>query len=357
MSTRTAILAIGLPALGLVVAGALLVPGLLGAEPGKPAAAVSVSTVPVTAGDMASETKVVGAIAYARTEPVTAGIPGVITELPAPGAPVAAGGVLYRINTLPVVLLQGTLPAWRDFTPDMSDGDDVLQLEQNLAAFGLFGETPDAEFDWDTTVAIREWQRSLGIERTGVVERSTVLFFSGELRVDQVTARVGQDVAPGTPLYEATSPEKVVDLLLKSQDRDLAVAGETVTVALPGGGSIDGVIQTVGAPFSKPNPDGNGSSVVVSVRVTLADQDAVADLALASVTVSFSSPLRSDVLTVPVDALVPLDDTHYAVELPRKDAAAERTLLPVEVGASSAGRVEISGTGIVAGLLVVVPNR
>lgn len=350
------LLAWGIPILAVATVGAIVLSAMVPTAPNESAPPASGATVPVTAGDMVEQTNVTGAIAYARTAPITAGAGGVITELPAPGASIAAGGVLYKISATPVILLAGPLPAWRDFAPGMTDGDDVLQLEQNLAVFGLLTETPDTRFDWDTTSAIREWQRSLGLERTGIIERSSVLFWSGDFRVDSVSARLGQDVGPGSELYQATTPEKVVDLVVSSSDRELAVTGETVNVALPNGTTIEGIIQTVGAPFSKPKPSGDGTTVVVPVRIALSDQAAVADLALATVTVSFSSALRDDVLTVPVDALVPLDETHYAVELP-EDKTGERQLVPIEVGASSAGRVEISGKGIAAGLLVVVPER
>lgn len=340
-----------------VVAATVAVLVLPRPEPEAVTAVTGVSTVPVTSGDMVSETKAPGAIAYSTTTSITAGVVGVITEVPATGTSMVAGSVLYRIDTRPVILLAGSMPAWRDFASGMSDGDDVLQLEQNLAAFGVFEEQPDADFDWDTTVAIRDWQRSLGLERTGTVERSMVLFVSGSLRVDAVTARLGQEVGPGTPLYQATSVEKVVDVVVKSSDRALAVAGASVMVTLPDGSSIEGIIQTVGAPVSRPDPDGGAASVVIPVRVGIADQEAIADLALASVTVSFASALRDDVLTVPVDALVPIDDTHYAVELPPGDSATGRELVPVTIGAVASGRVEISGTGIAAGLLVVVPTR
>ena len=322
-----------------------------------PPPAAEVSTAPVTSGDMVAETKVAGAIAYARSEAIASGLAGVVTELPGAGATIAPGGVLYRINTLPVVLLSGTTPAWRDFSSDMGDGPDVLQFEQNLAALGFLEEEPDATFDWDTTVAVRAWQVSLGLEPTGSVERAMVLFWNGSLRVDAPAARLGQDVGPGSELYTATSVEKVVDLAVTSSDRSLAVAGGAVTVTLPDGSSVDGVIQDVGSPQSRPKADGSGSTVVIPVRIGIADQDAVADLALASVTVSFASTLRSDVLTVPVDALVPLDDTNYAVEIPPSGDSADRELVPVSVGAVAAGRAEISGDRIVAGLLVVVPAR
>jgi len=67
--------------------------------------------------------------------------------------------------------------------------------------------------------------------------------------------------------------------------------------------------------------------------------------------------VKNDVLTVPVDALVPISENEFAVELPRTTSSAKRTLVPVTVGAFASGMVEISGDGIVDGLSVVVPAR
>lgn len=315
------------------------------------------STVEVVAGNMVSETRVPGVVVYSQTTEVGAGRAGVITELPPPETVVRAGGVLYRVDTHPVILFAGGLPAWRDFGPGMTGGNDVLQLERNLSALGFFPEEPDAEFDWDTTVAIREWQSSLGLERTGIVERWELLFWNDTLRVDSVDVHLGQDVGPGSVVFHATGMEKVVDVAVTSSDRSIAVVGQVVTVTLPDGATTEGTIQTVGAPTSRTSADGTSKEIVVPVRVVITDQADIAELALATVSVGFASTIRSDVLTVPVDALVPLDDTHYAVEVPADDASEEHKLVPVEVGAITSGQVEISGDGIIEGLTVVVPRR
>jgi peptidoglycan hydrolase-like protein with peptidoglycan-binding domain len=322
------------------------------------AAPPAVSTAQVTTGSMVSETRVAGTVQYATREAIASGLSGIVTEVPAVGATVGVGGVAYRVDTRPVTMLSGALPAWRDFVSGMTEGEDIRQLEQNLKALGFFGSEPDTRFTWDTTVAVRDWQKSLGLERTGTVERSMILFSDQDLRVDAVESGVGAQVGPGSTIFQATSLQQVIELNVKSSDRELAVAGGTVTVALPTGAAIDGVIETVGAPVSKPAADGTGASnIVVPVRIVVADQAAIADMALASVSVSFASTVADDVLTVPVDALVPVSDTAFAVELPGTTAGAERTLVPVTVGAFASGNVEISGEKIVDGLTVVVPER
>jgi peptidoglycan hydrolase-like protein with peptidoglycan-binding domain len=317
----------------------------------------AVSTAQVTTGSMVSETRVAGTVQYATKAAIASGLSGIVTEVPAVGATVGVGGVAYRVDTRPVTVLSGALPAWRDFASGMTEGEDIRQLEQNLKALGFFGGEPDARFTWDTTVAVRDWQKSLGLERTGTVERSMILFSDQDLRVDAVESGVGAQVGPGSTILQATSLQQIVESNVKSSDRELAVVGGTVTVTLPTGATTDGVVDSVGAPMSKADADGGGSSIVVPVRITVADQAAMATMALAGVSVSFASTVADDVLTVPVDALVPVSDAAFAVELPGTAAGAERTLVPVTVGAFSSGTVEISGEKIVDGLDVVVPKR
>ena len=312
-------------------------------------------TVAVTRGSMIAETNVPGTLQYATRRPITAGPAGVVTELPTPGAAIGVGGVLYRVDTRPVILLSGALPAWRDFATGMDDGEDVRQLEQNLLAFGVFDADPDTRFTWYTAEAIERWQAALGLEETGTLERAMIVFSDQDLRVDTVESRVGAEVGAGTALYQATGSRVVVDLNVKSSDRQLAVVGAATTVVLPDGTRIEGVVETVGAPVSTTTD--NKSTVSLPVRVSLADQPAVAGLVLAPVTVAFASAMREDVLTVPVDALVPVDESRFAVEVPGSSADGKRSLLPVTVGAFASGMVEVSGTGIVEGLRVVVPAR
>ena len=60
---------------------------------------------------------------------------GTYTELPENGDKVGCGGVLYRVDDKPVLLLCGTVPAYRDLhTGDA--GKDVRQLNRNLHVRG-----------------------------------------------------------------------------------------------------------------------------------------------------------------------------------------------------------------------------
>src|SRR5262249_58529630 len=61
------------------------------------------------------------------------------TTLPSPGKVVRRGEALYAVDGQPVLLLYGSLAAWRAFRPGMSSGRDVGQLDGNPSAVGYGG--------------------------------------------------------------------------------------------------------------------------------------------------------------------------------------------------------------------------
>ncbi|MFB2586694.1 peptidoglycan-binding protein [Herbiconiux liukaitaii] len=356
-------------ALGIVavaaVAAALLVRGTASDEQSTAPAASTMSTVPVTTGDMVSATNARGTLHFSNENPLPAGPSGIVTALPDAGSVIAPGGVLYEIDDRPVLLLRGSVPAWRSFEIGMSDGDDVLQLEQNLTALGVpFSGDVDTTFTAATATAISSWQKGLGVERTGALDRTAILFTDHDLRVARPTAPLGAAVVAGAELYRVSATDKVVDIDLRLADQLLAVIGTQVGITLPDGTATTGSIASVGDPLERTaadgatsdTPDAAAAAFVVPVTIALTDQTAVAAFPRASVTVQFSSTLAESVLTVPVEALVATGADSFAVETP--DGADEEPVrsIPVTVGAFASGRVQISGDGIREGLNVVVPE-
>ena len=87
--------------------------------------------------------------------------------------------------------------------------------------------------------------------------------------------------------------------------------------------------------------------------VALANQKAAAAYALASVDVTFTASERKNVLTVPVAALLALQEGGYGVEV--TDGTTSR-YVPVKTGLFAGGRVEITGAGIAPDTKVGVPK-
>jgi peptidoglycan hydrolase-like protein with peptidoglycan-binding domain len=319
-------------------------------EPARPRR-VAVTTAAVTSGRVVTETKAVGTLAYPGRGPVAAGASGVVTWLPKTGSVLRRGDVLYTVDAQPVVLLHGTLPAYRTFEKAMSDGQDVRQLETNLAALGYFRGDVDEHFSPWTIAAVKAWQRALGVRPTGRLDRSGVLFSQQSLRVARRTARLGAVVPVGGELYRTSATRRVVRVGVALEDQRLARVGRLVTVELPAGGDVRGRVSSIGAPQQRKSD--TGTTVVVPVVVSLRLPRAASAFEQATVTVRFRSPSRKDALTVPVSAIVALGPERFGVEVP---AGTTTRRVPVRVGAFLGGRVEIAGRGIAAGLKVVVPS-
>ncbi|MFC2557747.1 MAG: peptidoglycan-binding protein, partial [Pauljensenia sp.] len=75
----------------------------------------------------------------------------------------------------------------------------------------------------------------------------------------------------------------------------------------------------------------------------------------ASVSLGITSQTRTNVLSVPLGALVALTTDQFGVEIVDDNGQVRR--VPVTVGLFAGDRVEISGEGLAEGQRVVVPNR
>ena len=115
-----------------------------------------------------------------------------------PGAVVRRGHSLFDVDDEPAAwLLYGALPAWRDFAPGMSDGEDVRQLERNLRALGCDPDgdmTVDDEWTWATTAAVERFQETRGLTEDATLAKGEVVFRPGASRVGEVKATVGSAV-------------------------------------------------------------------------------------------------------------------------------------------------------------------
>ena len=125
----------------------------------------SASTATVEQGPLSAVVSLNGTLGYrARSDgspySVINQARGTYTELPEAGAKVDCGDVLYRVDDRPVLLLCGTMPAYRD----LHEGDvgrDVRQLNRNLHLRA--GRT----FTGWTRAALRRLQRYTGLHVTG----------------------------------------------------------------------------------------------------------------------------------------------------------------------------------------------
>ena len=180
------------------------------AEPGSAVASVSpgpASTAQVEKGKLSAMVSLDGTLTYrAQSDgspyPVINHARGTYTQLPSAGDKVDCGEVLYRVDDRPVLLLCGTVPAYRDL--HISDvGQDVRQLNQNLhtlgydAKAGVVIDPEDNTFTSSTEKALQVLQRDKGFAVTGKLAVGDAVFLPEPARIVKVTGELGGSALPG----------------------------------------------------------------------------------------------------------------------------------------------------------------
>jgi peptidoglycan hydrolase-like protein with peptidoglycan-binding domain len=329
----------------------------------------AVATAPVVRTSLVESETVDGMLNYGQADPLVNRIAGTLTSVPPTGSTVARGQALYRVDDLPVILFYGPVSAYRALQPGAL-GDDVRQVEQNLAGLGYTGFTVDTRYTASTAVAVRRWQRDLGLPQTGTVDLGRVVFSAGPVRVQHLSLRAGQPANPDGPVFDYTGTTRVVIADLEVTKRQLARVGAAVTVNLPNQNQVAGVVAGIGTVASAQTPDSSGGSgqsgqsgqtggpgqqntPTVPVTVTLADQGPLGDLDEAPVTVALTSQRRDGVLAVPVTALLALREGGYGVQVVNGSST---SVAAVRTGLFAGGLVEVSGDGLAEGVRVGVAS-
>jgi hypothetical protein len=331
--------------------------GSSGAGPAAPAPA----TQQVVREDVSATTPVTATLGYAGSYTVRGQGGGALTWLPSAGRVIGQGQVLYRVdNGTPVVLLYGTVPAWRLLDEGLT-GADVTQLNHDLVALGYASSSGISAlgwdyFSWQTAYGVQRLESGLGVPSPpGSLPLGSVVFEPGAIRVTDVLGSLG---GPGAgPVLAATSDRHVVTVPLSTAQENEVAVGDPVTVTLPDGASTPGKISSVGSVASGP-----ASNATIQVNVTLTRPSAAGTLDQAPVTVyitTASSP--GPVLAVPVGALLAQAAKgggqaggSYAVEV--TGAGGTRRLVPVTVGIfdDNSGMVQVTGS-LTPGERIVVP--
>lgn len=310
-------------------------------------------TATVRRGDLTESSSSSGTLEYADDRSLLAGTAGTVTWLPASGRVVREGRALYRIDTVPVLRLDGTVPAWRDLQAGIEDGADVEQLEEALLRLGYgsdVGMDADGEWAWTTTHAVKEWQEDHDLEETGRLPLGSVVFTAGDVRVSGHLVEEGDRVQPGTGLLDVTGVGRQVALSLETTQRNLVPVGGAVELSFPDGTSAKGRIVDVEL---VPAPDEQSED---SLAVTIEPDGRKARRAIggqldgASVVVTSTDVVAEDVLLVPVTALVATAD-GYGVEVVE---SGRTRIVPVETGGFADTAVAVSGD-VAEGDEVVVP--
>jgi peptidoglycan hydrolase-like protein with peptidoglycan-binding domain len=375
----------GVAGLGVITAGGWwLVTGGVAATPpagtaetaqtGRQTATVERKTLTITE-------KVNATLGYTGAYEVIGGLSGTLTWTVPVGTVVAAGQRLYETDGNDrTSLMYGARPAWRPMASGMTNGADVLQLEQNLKRLGFTrsGDKIDRHWDARTTAAVKRWQRSAGLPVDGAIGLGEIVFLPEAIRVTAIPAHLGTMAGGGGPVLSGTSTRRVVSFDLDAADRGLVEVGQAVQVVLPDDTSVPARITSVSRVATTTTDQGGNASAVLPVTVALDDPAMAGDLDQAAVKVVIIAASRPNVLVVPVNALLALREGGYAVEVvdrgvgstPAPSASpsaapagsgaptsnATTHLVRVQPGLFDRGDVEITATGIQPGDLVVVPS-
>jgi hypothetical protein len=322
--------------------------------PGGSTAAPPPATWTVARENISDTTQENATLGYAASYTVTGQGSGTLTWLPSQGQVIRQGQVLYQVdNGVPVVLLYGSVPAWRDMTEGIT-GADVTQLNHDLVDLG-YANSADISalgwdyYSWETSDAVEALEEHLGVTYpSGSLPLGSVVFKPEALRVSQLTGTLGGPASG--PILSATSDRHIVTISLSTSMESEVAAGDAVSVTLPDGSTTPGVITSVGTVASGPS-----GSATVPVYVKLTHPSDAGTMDQAPVTVNITSGSAANVLVVEIGALLAQPSGGYAVEV--VGAGNTRHLVPVTVGLFDDvnGLVQVTGN-LTPGERVVVPS-
>jgi putative peptidoglycan binding protein len=320
-------------------------------------------------------------LGYAGSWSVVNQATGTFTALPAAGQVVRQGQVIYQVSGSSVVLLYGSVPAWRDLAEGVT-GPDVTELNAALVKLGYTSASalgPRSGWDYfsaGTAYALQLLQTHLGLTVTGTLPLGQAVFLPGAARITGPAAAtvLGGAAAPGTAVLTATSTRPVVSVALDAGQQTEVKKGDKVSVTLPDGVTAPGAVSSVGtvATSSSATSQGTGGaggqggsgdpggssgsgSATITVLVSLTNPKVSGGLDQAPVTVEITTGSVSNALVVPVTALLAQPGGKYEVE--EITAVGNHRLVAVTAGMfdDASGLVQVTGTSLAVGDHVVVP--
>lgn len=179
---------------------------------------------------------------------------GVITELSEPDL-VRTGDRIYSVNEVPVRVVDGLVPFYRDLEEGMS-GRDVDQLRTALVQLGYLPFGQSGPFDWRMIEAVVNWQKALGLPRTGLLKLGELIAVSELPATVQLAPEyvVGSDVAGGEKIVSTREADLEFTLVLSQSQLALARPDLPITVQYED--------QQWSAVVNKESVDSNGNTTL-----------------------------------------------------------------------------------------------
>jgi peptidoglycan hydrolase-like protein with peptidoglycan-binding domain len=269
---------------------------------------------------------------------------GTYTKLPDAGEQVDCGGLLYRVDDRPVLLLCGAVPPYRDLLAG-DVGQDVRQLNRNLHALG-----------YDTSAGVDLAADDNAFAITGKLAFGDALFLPEPVRIAQVTGKLGGPAQPGAEVAQATSDRLEVQMALDPSQQGEVKVGAAAQITLPGNKSVPGKVDRLGRVAQvAAGQDKNAGSATIPAYMSIDDPKAAAGLDRAPVRVVITTAGVESALSVPVTALVGKSGGGFAVEVVRDGGRRELVAVRLGLFDAASGRVQVEGD-LGEGDRVVVPS-
>lgn len=292
-----------------------------------------------------------GTVFHATATAIQAYTSGHITALTPVGTAIDNGGPLYSIDGSPTVLMIGAVPVWRDMTPASTPGADIGQLQNSLKALGFDPDnqiTANGTFDSPTAAAVVRWQEHLGVTATGNVLLGAVIFEPSAITMGAQFVTIGAAVGPGTAIADAQVTGINMQFTLPADTKTLIAIGQTVDVTMPDRTTSKGTIQSIGA-----STDSSGNPITVGRGTVQPPKNPAAVTDGAAIKVRISQSVATNVLVAPATAITAHVDGTFTINVIQPDGSFKS--VPVKLGLSSNGSVQVTGDGLAAGVKVQLP--
>jgi len=283
---------------------------------------------------------------------------GTYTKLPTGADKVDCGGVVYRVNNQPVLLLCGPTPAYRS----LSEGDrgpDVAELNANLVRLGYATraqlDPSSHDFSSATASALKKLQAKLGEDQTGSLDLGRAVFLPESVRIATVTGELGGSAQPGTQVAQATSDTLEVEVNLDPAQQREVKKGDRAQITLPGNTSATGAVHRLGRVAQVPTGQDNTAGATIPAYISLDHPQQARSLDQAPVQVEITTRGVANALSVPVTAIVGRSGGGFAVEVVRGDGRRELVAVKLGLFDTAGGRVQVEGV-LRVGDRVVVPS-
>lgn len=283
---------------------------------------------------------------------------GTNTKLPDDGDKVDCGDVLYRVDDDPVLLLCGTVPAYRDLHRG-DKGNDVRQLNRNLHELGYDADADidpdDNHFTWKTEKALEKLQDDKGFDATGALDIDDAVFLPKSARIAKVTGELGGSAQPGAQVAQATSDTLEVQVDLEASQQGEVKEGDRAQITLPGNKSVTGTVDRLGRVARTAGQDDDVGDATIPAYISLDKPKKARGLDRPPVQVEITTTGVESALSVPVTALVGKSGGGFAVEVVRDGGRRELVAVKLGLFDTADGRVEVEGD-LDEGDQVVVPS-